>query len=398
MARPSPRRWASATAARIAAASATAALLLATGGSTAGAYTVVGATFLPDHGAPDALIVVEGLPLAADCPVVKVWLAPGPTPSPPITTSTNKRLVALDGAVRVRPIGAGGAGDTRPGTTFEFRVPAIRPGTYATYAECRGGSVFGGFGPGATTFTVEAAPPRTDTEPGTAVAPGSSPNPSTLTAGAAAAGCPARPWTIHDILSVPSLWGERTWPPAPARRVACFRSASIRFTARGGLLTAVFPGVEIAPAFGRAIQLADSTSRGDAFLNAWVPLGIRVGAADLKALDMTSPGLGPDSWVEVWWSVTGHFGDPAAAQCRPDSGSSTVDGAPLVMTPAQAVELCRSEFVIDALTWLRVPPTDTLAMDASPASRGTLLAVIGVVALLVFGVVFSRANRRRRSV
>jgi hypothetical protein len=44
-----------------------------------------------------------------------------------------------------------------------FRVPAIEPGTYSTYSSCPGGTAgFDGFGPGATTFTVDSTVPGTD--------------------------------------------------------------------------------------------------------------------------------------------------------------------------------------------------------------------------------------------
>jgi len=139
-------------------------VLLAASGASANAYTVLGATFVLEHGAPGARIVVVGLPLAVDCPSVDVWLVRGAAPSPPVTERTDPRLLKLSGAVRVRRIGAGGAGDTRPATTFEFRVPAIQPGIYATYAECRGSSSFEGFEAGATSFTVDPGAPSTDVE------------------------------------------------------------------------------------------------------------------------------------------------------------------------------------------------------------------------------------------
>jgi len=173
---PASRNWAAASVARVVAVLGIGTMLLATGASVASAYTVLGATFLPDHGAPGAAIVVVGLPLAVDCPVVDVWLAPGAAPSPPIAASNDPRLLRLEGTVRVRPIGAGGVNDTRPGTTFEFRVPAIQPGTYSTYAECRGGtSGFEGFWPGATPFTVQPAAPATYTDAPVRAAPGTPP-------------------------------------------------------------------------------------------------------------------------------------------------------------------------------------------------------------------------------
>lgn len=140
------------------------AIVLAITASGASGYTVVGTTFLPDHGAPGDAIVVEGLPLAVDCPVVVVWLAPGAEPSPPITANNDSRLLKVAGTTTHPPIGAGGVGDTRPGTRFSFRVPEIPTGTYAAYSQCPGGNPeFGGFGPGAATFTVDPALPGTDT-------------------------------------------------------------------------------------------------------------------------------------------------------------------------------------------------------------------------------------------
>jgi hypothetical protein len=153
-------------AARVAAVLATGVMLLATTAPSASGYTVPGATFTPDHGAPLATtVVVVGLPLAVDCPIVDVWLAPDASPSPPVTASSDPRLLKLDGVTTHPPIGAGGVDDTRPGTAFEFIVPAIPTGTYSTYSQCRGGSasVFGAFSKGATMFTVDPAPPRTDT-------------------------------------------------------------------------------------------------------------------------------------------------------------------------------------------------------------------------------------------
>ena len=50
---------------------------------TVAAYTMLGASFVPDHGAPGTRVVVEGLPLATDCPTVEVWFAVGTHIKPP---------------------------------------------------------------------------------------------------------------------------------------------------------------------------------------------------------------------------------------------------------------------------------------------------------------------------
>lgn len=186
MGRPAFRRSAAAIATMAAVALLAVAFLFAAGAWIARAYTVAGTIFVPDHGAPGAAIVVEGLPLAVDCPAVDVWLAPGAAPSPPISAISDPRLMKLTGSVRVRPIGAGGVNDTRPGTTFEFQVPAIEPGVYATYSRCRGGAPgFGKIGRGTSSFTVDPAPPGTDTA-GPLQGTGSSPSPLPIVAGVVA--------------------------------------------------------------------------------------------------------------------------------------------------------------------------------------------------------------------
>ena len=212
-----------------------------------------------------------------------------------------------------------------------------------------------------------------------------------------AAGCPDRPWTLAAITSVPSLWGEVIWPPAPARRVACFGHERIDVVARGGMLNAVFPGVRITPAFGQPFFLVSSRAAEGWDVNAWLPPGI-LSTGDLAALERTSPGGVEGGGRGVWWRGSGHFDDPAAADCRPDDGTSTVDGTPLVLTPAQAVELCRNEFVLDHLAWLAVPPTDAIPEVPAAGSRtsppslagGALLLIVTVAALML------RATRSRR--
>jgi hypothetical protein len=141
------------------------ALLVTASLSTASAYTVIGAYFHPDHGSTGTKVVVSGLPLAVDCPTVDVWLATDATPSPPIVSSHDPRLIKLRGTTRHPSGGSGiGTGGSALGTEFVFRVPAIAPGTYGTYSSCPGGTAgFDGIGPGDTTFTVDPTAPSTDT-------------------------------------------------------------------------------------------------------------------------------------------------------------------------------------------------------------------------------------------
>jgi hypothetical protein len=149
--------------ARVATTASGVSLLVVAGVTTASAYTILGATFDPDHGAAGSRITVGELPLAVDCPTVDVWLASDVAPSPPIESSDDPRLIKLRGTTRHAPGGIG-VGDQRLGTTFVFRVPAISPRTYGTYWQCSGGTgSFGLFSPGATTFTVDVSAPGTDT-------------------------------------------------------------------------------------------------------------------------------------------------------------------------------------------------------------------------------------------
>ena len=142
----------------------TIALLLSPHASARAAY--LGATFIPDHGAPGARIVVGYLPLPKECPRVNVYPSREATPSPPIASAHDPRLIRLVGTVSYRRgYGPNSTGPTPKTTTFEFRVPDLRPGTYGTYAQCVGGpAVSSGFGTGNSLFTVDPGPPETDTE------------------------------------------------------------------------------------------------------------------------------------------------------------------------------------------------------------------------------------------
>ena len=199
-----------------------------------------------------------------------------------------------------------------------------------------------------------------------------------------AGGCPPKPWTLADIASVPTLWGEVSWPPETVRRVGCFGRARISFVARGGTLAAVFPGVVIPGEFGRTIYLrSQSANASEGWdLNAWVPL-------DSDAFDATNPDH------EVWWRGSGHFDDPAAAGCRPDDGTSMIDDTPLVLSPAEAVEFCRNEFVIDHLEVLPGPPTDTLAGTAPIESDAPVIVILGMVGLIALMATLRRPARAR---
>ena len=120
-------------------------LVLFTSVTAARADTVLGATFLPDHATPGAKILVAELPLPQDCPRFNVYLSRDATLTPPITSARDPRLIRPTGSVSYRTgHGPNSLGPTPKTTTFAFRVPALTPGAYGTYAQCVGsaGEVF----------------------------------------------------------------------------------------------------------------------------------------------------------------------------------------------------------------------------------------------------------------
>jgi hypothetical protein len=139
--------------------------------------------------------------------------------------------------------------------------------------------------------------------------------------------------------------------------------------------------------FGRTIYLNSQSANPNAGwdVNAWVPL-------DSHAFDATTLGH------EVWWRGSGHFDDPAAAGCRPDDGTSMIDDTPLVLSPAEAVEFCRNEFVIDGLAVLPGPPTDTLAGTASTDADAPAIVILGIAGLIALVATLRRPARARYGV
>lgn len=191
-------------------------------------------------------------------------------------------------------------------------------------------------------------------------------------AGAAAPGCPAKPWTLASIVNVPDLPSTPSdWPAEAVRRAGCFGDAEIPFVADGGMASALIPGVVLPPSLGSAIMWFSSGPTLATFIDfhALLPPTVRLTSADRHAFEMTSPGRAvPEGWGAAWWRVSGHFNDAAAAACE-SGGIWYLDDTPIDFTVVQAVEVCRNVFVIDSLVWLPTPPTDTVAAsEPAPAS------------------------------
>ena len=81
-----------------------------------------------------------------------------------------------------------------------------------------------------------------------------------------------------------------------------------------------------------------------------------------------------------WVTVTGHFDDAAARTCAVTEGNP---GDPAVPTQEQAVDICRSSFVLTAVAPLVAPSTDTaraVPTGGAPAASGLLMVVITIAA------------------
>lgn len=200
-------------------------------------------------------------------------------------------------------------------------------------------------------------------------------------ASAADASCPAPPYTLAKIGLVPET-----------QRAACLGRTEITFVAIGGQVQAVIPGVMISASFGNPMWFQTGTEGLTS--GGWKRLDLDLGHADQTAFDHTDPG-GLDGWMNVWWRVTGHFNDPASSDCR------SAGDAQYPYTAAQAVAFCRNLFVIDGLTWLPTPPTDTAPAGAGPSGGqgpvGSMgLLAVTLVAVLVAGLVLERRRSPAR--
>ena len=94
-------------------------------------------------------------------------------------------------------------------------------------------------------------------------------------------------------------------------------------------------------------------------------------------------GLGFATLEGHWVRATGHFDDALAATCVVTEGSP--DAAP---TPQQAVEICKTSFVLTSVAPLTAPNTDASVTEApadpSTAAPAVLMAVAAAGACFLF--------------
>lgn len=199
-----------------------------------------------------------------------------------------------------------------------------------------------------------------------------------------AARCPRLPSTLSAIASVPQVMLAH-----------CFGRREVTFTARGGSVTNVWPGLNLPPGT-REWWVRDTAGRT---VSIFVPAEVALPDPAGTPWEGRDGVGGPDDW----WRLTGHFADPGAGTCTA-SDDDLVAGVDFSVTisrqPSEAEAFCRDHLVVDRLTWLKTPPTDTdptVAADGSggePSTGGPLAILVVTFAL---AVAFGLASARFRS-
>lgn len=139
------------------------------------------------------------------------------------------------------------------------------------------------------------------------------------------------------------------------KRAGCFGRGSITFDTYAGTVMTVLPAVP-SEAFGITWALY-GPDLGAAYLLAFQPAGVRIPDGE------DTPWAGRDGVPpDTYWTVTGHFADPASATCSP---GDAVTGAG---TAEAAVAWCRNQFVLEAMVWRPAGAGWRPAPDATPAA------------------------------
>ena len=91
-----------------------------------------------------------------------------------------------------------------------------------------------------------------------------------------------------------------------------------------------------------------------------------------------------------WVRVSGHFDDQVATTCVVTSSDPALGAVP---TAEQAIEICRTSFVLTAVEEITLPPTAT---EPSDRSAGGLPAWVGLLVVAAAGASFGLVLRRAR--
>lgn len=210
--------------------------------------------------------------------------------------------------------------------------------------------------------------------------------PPTVTA---ATPCPAPPVTLQDLLDLSadagSLAKQYDTDPMLMSEVAldCYDGATLQFTAfvrdPGDVGWTYTFGLEPGWFLGPGTGLFVSTTSG-----------VKPGWGPYAALAVP-PALGdPQAKHEGHWvAVTGHFDDAAAATC------TAVGEAGVAPSAAEAVTICRSTFVVSAVTRTAAPSTSTAETATGlPTWWSAWLAVSAAVGGMA--TLWYTGRRRRR--
>jgi hypothetical protein len=92
-----------------------------------------------------------------------------------------------------------------------------------------------------------------------------------------------------------------------------------------------------------------------------------------------------------WVTVSGHFHHAAAATCVVASSDASLGDVP---TAEQAIEICRTSFVLTAISAEAVPATDSESVEPSPDRMPAWPGLI-VVAFITLRLVLRRAPRTK---
>jgi hypothetical protein len=93
-----------------------------------------------------------------------------------------------------------------------------------------------------------------------------------------------------------------------------------------------------------------------------------------------------------WVHVSGHFDDEIAQTCVATEGVPEAGATP---TPEQAVDICRTSFVVTSVEPLSVPNTDTASSITAPGLPAAWQALaMAIATVLAFGLFLERARSR----
>ncbi|HET7472432.1 MAG TPA: hypothetical protein VFJ71_04845 [Candidatus Limnocylindrales bacterium] len=211
---------------------------------------------------------------------------------------------------------------------------------------------------------------------------------------AQAASCPSLPVSVEDLVALQRQDGPLAKAfslgvtPMNERALACFGSREITLSAfvnrpdgLGGTSSfAITPSWIVGGGlivFGSPREVSPGFGDGPFFF-----VSTRPSAGDLQ-----------HQYARRWVTIRGHFDDPAAATCRATG--------PAGVTPSrtQAVEICRTMFV---LTSIRTPAAPDTATSPPSTARSTpssspALWLGGLVGALVAAAVIRRSDTDRRS-